>query len=149
VGMKFLFFLIFILSSNAHATKAADKFLGSCQYYRSLASEMRCPQNPYLIQFGEHYCRKFDRYRVEFTPAGRKIIRRIKRCLQTSLEKVSGLTCSNVKTVAIASHSECYRRAEFCKMSFEDKLRLEWIVKAAIFDFEYRQEMFKILSSCD
>ncbi len=141
--------IIAILALITISLSIEAKNLGSCEYYRSLAHELKCPDNDYLIQFGERYCQRFDRYRQYFTPIGQRMLKRIKLCLQTSLYNSENLTCENVKAIALDSHIECYKDANFCEMPLIDKNRLGLIVAEALFDPDYRSTILVILNSCN
>jgi len=124
------------------------RFLGSCDYYDSLSSELGCSSSGYLQSFGAHYCRRFDQEAARFSERGREALDAIRLCLQQSLENVSKLTCGNVLAVAAESHGPCYRQGHFCEMNIWDKVALMGIVFPALLDPTLNRAIRKIESDC-
>jgi hypothetical protein len=105
-GSRYLFgaLCIIFLALPAYAD------LGACEFYPKLAHTLECSSENYLSSFAEHYCRKFDKNISAFSPQGQKTLSEIKLCLQMALVDQVGLTCDNVRSIALQSHIDCYRQ---------------------------------------
>lgn len=140
--------LLMATPGSALAKSQASAFLGLCDYYPALQAEMSCEPDSYLIQFGEHYCRQFDKVREAFSADGLAAVEEIKVCLQTAIESTPDVTCDNVKQISVDSHIQCYEQARFCEMSASDKSVLAKVVLPSITDPTLFRAIRKILRSC-
>jgi hypothetical protein len=132
---------------HAEASRASSK-LGTCEYYDSLSSELNCHDDGYLLKFGAHYCRAFEKNIERFSASGNQVLSVIRNCLQEELEKAPDLTCENVKSVAAQSHVPCYREAKFCDMNLWDQFVLMEIVAPALMDPDLRAAVKRIEKEC-
>lgn len=135
--MKFWWMFLLFVPVFAEASPALSR-LGRCDYYVARERGMGCGPGGYLMAFGDRYCRRFDAASSRFSEEGRAIVGRIKVCLQWELERTAGLNCGNVKSIAFESHVGCYARAQFCRMSFVDKMILFGVVAPALADPDLR-----------
>jgi hypothetical protein len=94
-----------------------------CESYPRLQAELGCAPEGYLSATGYRVCREFVAIDGEFTPEGRAVMAKIRRCLAGFLENDrTEITCENVEAKAFASHVPCYVDAGFCRMPESDKL---------------------------
>lgn len=147
-ALTITFGLILGSAGVARAESGAASLLGLCDYYPALHTEMGCGPDSYLILFGEHYCRQFDRVREAFSAEGLAAVEEIKLCLQKAIETTPGVTCDNVKQVSVDSHIHCYESARFCAMSTSDKAVLAKVVLPSVTDRTLFRAIRKILRSC-
>lgn len=140
--------LIFAILQSAQVAQAIDQRESVCERYLALDNVIECNRTGYLIDFGYRYCQRFEKTEHRYSPFGRVVLQRLRSCLIDSLERTHGLTCQNVKSVALESHVGCYVENGFCGLSTKDKIRIVWTVKKEISKKSFRRTMRQILRAC-
>lgn len=119
----------------------------SCDFYSLKAHALSCASTNYLVRFGDHYCREFEKVEPFFTPGGRNVLNCIRPCLIQALNRPD-LTCSNLQAVAFASHVKCYSGCGFCDLPVSDKMMIGAVVWREFFNPEFRLVMDKVSEKC-
>ncbi|XP_021349070.1 uncharacterized protein LOC110447601 [Mizuhopecten yessoensis] len=114
-----------------------------CSWYRQcLEKRYPCEQtgSAYAITYAEKFCDLYAKNVHMFSTYGRQWIAASKKCLQVVLAPVLSpevnISCSDIKSMAFASHPKCYSNPSegfsFCSLSLRDKLEVFWTIKEAL-----------------
>lgn len=135
-----LFFTTLAISVVSTANTNCSQYIGTCDYYSCLESYNKCGDKGYYLNFGLHYCKKYVQSEAEYSDNGQTFLNNIRSCLQEKLEEQNILPdCSHIKEFAVNTHKQCYEENNYCKLSFFDKLRVQFIAKKEIFDKNFSQ----------
>jgi len=97
-----------------------------------MEKEHACGKNGYWKHFGGPYCRLFLDHENQFAPQSQIWLRDVRECLQATLvDKVDGLSCSQINSDARISHVGCYVETGFCELPWSQKLRIFWWLRKA------------------
>jgi hypothetical protein len=144
---------LFILTSGFYGaavakTSSSTSASDSCAFYWYKSLAMGCSLNDYLVGFGYKYCKQFEKTGPQFTQAGQKNLARIRKCLIHAVQGNEQVTCSNVKSIALESHVNCYLENGFCDMSKADKEKIIRVVGRELLDPAFAAIAFRIQSHC-
>lgn len=134
----FISILILLSGLGALASQCSD-LIGSCEYYQCLENQENCGEDSYYIEFGLHYCRKYQAKEYKYTEQGKEFLTNIRTCLQEELEREIVRAgelpkCSKVEKFAVETHKTCYRKYDFCGLPDDDRRHVKLAAKKEIFD---------------
>jgi len=120
---------------------------GACEYYRCREEQAQCGEGGYLLNFAERYCNRFRLLTEPNVSAeGRAWMRRVRRCLVTSLDAVErGNDCQSIEESGLGTHPSCYVDTGFCELPVSDWLSVINTIEPGDLDFE---EMFVTGNAC-
>lgn len=97
---------------------------GACVYYTCREATANCGEDGYLMRFAHAYCMRYRQVaEPNFSPAGQRWLRDVRRCLVESLDaNAPGDDCDTLETEGFASHPGCYLSTGFCDLPFRDWL---------------------------
>lgn len=135
-----------------HASDCAS-LLGTCEYYQCIEKQENCGKDSYYLEFGAHYCRKYQAQEHKYTERGKEFLHATRLCLQDELEReyirAGELPkCSKIKKFASETHKYCYTENKFCNLSVSDQLHIKFAAKKEIFDFQLLKFAFWLEKSC-
>jgi len=153
MGQGFIVFIIGIFGALSLQASQCTSLLGTCEYYQCLEKQEGCGKDGYYIEFGAHYCRKYQVEDYKYSERGKDFLNNIRVCLQDELEieitRAGELPeCSKVKKFAVATHKTCYRENHFCDLSDSDQRHVKFAAKSEIFDLQMLKFAFWLEKSC-
>jgi hypothetical protein len=123
--------------------------IDSCDYYQDLDDKLQCGDKSYIADFAQPYCNVYLKNKDLFSPQAKIILRKIRQCLQNSLAKnETVLNCSTIATYGFESHTPCYIKNDFCKLSTIDKTLVYWMAKKEIVNPQVWKMMVQIQYQC-
>lgn len=153
MGRGLVIFMIGILGVlSLHASDCAS-LLGTCEYYQCLEKQENCGEDGYYIEFGAHYCRKYQAEESKYTEHGQDFLNNIRVCLQDELEREFQRAsefpkCDDIKKFAVETHKHCYREHHFCDLPNSDQRHVKLAAKKEIFDFQMLKFALWLEKSC-
>jgi hypothetical protein len=124
-----------------------------CSFYRRcLESSVDCGEDGYPLRFGERLCNMFLRTDDEFSPAGRRWLRAIRRCLQDELVFAvdAPLECNALEDRAYDAHSRCYTdpHHSICDLSLGDRFRLTELLGKELLNARAFEQIQAVVAAC-
>ncbi len=153
MGRGLVIFIIGIFGVlSLHASNCAMA-VGTCEYYQCLEKQENCGTDGYYIQFGSHYCHKYQVEEYKYTERGKEFLNKIRVCLQDELEREYTRAgelpkCSKIKKFAVETHKHCYTENKFCNLPDSDQRHIKFAAKKEIFDFQLLKFAFWLQKSC-
>ncbi|MCM2353025.1 MAG: hypothetical protein NDI63_05355 [Pseudobdellovibrio sp.] len=153
MGQAFFVFLIGVFSAlTVQASDCAD-LVGTCYYYKCIERSEACGKKGYYLEFGEHYCEKYQADQDNYTARGQEFLNHIRSCLQDELERENIRlghlpVCDKVKKFAVDTHKTCYQEYDFCSLPDADKRRIKLTAKKELFDWQMLKFAFWLEKSC-
>lgn len=153
MGRGLVIFIIGILGVLSLHASDCDMAVGTCEYYQCLEKQENCGQDGYYIEFGLHYCRKYQAEDYKYTERGKEFLDNIRTCLQGELEReiirAGELPkCSKIKKFAIETHKSCYSENHYCNLPNSDQRHIKLAAKKEIFDFQLLKFALWLEKSC-
>lgn len=139
--------------SRLPASDCAE-LLGTCEYYQCMEKKEKCGKDGYFVEFGLHYCGKYQKEEYKYTERGKQFLKNVRLCLQDELEREfvrAGKLpkCSKIKKFAIETHKRCYTENKFCELSEADQRHVKLAAKKEILDYQFLKFALWIEKSCD
>lgn len=97
----------------------------SCEFYSCKHDELSCTRDNYTIEFDYKMCQKFLTLQDSATPTLAKWMPKVRLCLQKKLELFNFNDCSDLTSKAYKTHAQCYVKAGYCNLPFEDQ---NWVL---------------------
>jgi hypothetical protein len=119
-----------------------------CETYLRKNHQLSCDQKNYLTQYGYRYCQEFQKQQFRFSSYGQRVLTGIRACLVRFVSETEGLTCQNIKELSMRSHVRCYLSAGYCGLSWVDKMRLLYVIRAEVRDPQTYHTYQLIRQSC-
>ena len=122
--MDVLIILALTLSSAlAGAQEECVPKAHSCDYYACAENQNPCGSSGYILNFGARNCPKYLTAERELSKALRKMMPKVRLCLQEELEAIVSDTphdknfCSAIEIAAFQSHVPCYLESGYCDLT--------------------------------
>lgn len=101
----------------------------SCIFYIKFEEKRLCSLQKinYLLDYGFSYCGLFQTLKHRWSNNLKKWVEDTTLCLQQKLldyDNDENFSCKDLEKVAFDSHSDCYKKTHFCKLSFRDKSKI-------------------------
>lgn len=143
--MKAIALLFCLLATPSLADEAAV-----CNGYLRIQDRLHCPADGYLLNTGYRFCRDYVAADSQFSPAGRRAMALIRRCLTSSLEaRGASLTCDTVEDVAFDTHVGCYVSSGFCELPLADKAIVFKVAARIFWSGKAWKQLPKIEAACE
>lgn len=135
---------------NAETFLKTQDFKKSCLSYELIDQQLQCGSESYLQQFAIPYCQKYLDKHETFSSEAQGILARIRSCLQTEMVGFynHGLNCENIESFGVESHEGCYLNSGFCEMNEMDRLKVMWIAKTEVLNFNVMTMFSNVLFKC-
>lgn len=103
--------------------------------------------------FGDHFCKRFQKTRLEMTPAGQEWLTKTMLCLQQKLVPFANgqqsATCPSLRSRAFETHSDCYIDSGVCFLDRSDWQKIFGTVDLkTIFDKASIKETLETVKGC-
>lgn len=129
----------------------------SCDFYQELETMNECGETGYVKHFAEKYCLVYLHAREDYNDI--KWNNGVRVCLQramlTKIRSSPAASCARIQDWGFGSHLNCYMRpipnsptVSYCRIPLEDKLRIGWAAKGAIFEQAVRDQFYQMVSTC-
>ena len=153
-GYKLLISTFILFSALGASASQCSDLIGTCEYYQCLEEQEKCGEDSYYIEFGLHYCRKYQAKEYKYTSQGKEFLSNIRTCLQEELEReiirAGELPkCSKIEKFAVATHKTCYKQYDFCSLPEDDRRHVKLAAKKEIFDVQMLKFAFWLEKYCD
>ncbi len=140
----------FILGIENSKASVCQKYLGTCDYYLCQESEHHCGNEGYFVGYGHHFCSKFFiELEDSLSSSGKLWVNKVAQCLQKKMEKQNkASSCDTISANAYSVHSECYVEADYCHLTFEDKVKILKLLKPELIKFKTQKEGLQVFYGC-
>ena len=144
---KFATIFVFLSASLAMA-QDCEQYLGSCDFYQCMNSNLGCRPNNYLVKFGFNRCNKFSETQSTYSTIGQDFMNQVRECLQVELLQNKKLNCTNVRKNALDSHVICYQKAGYCELPYRDRVKIGMTVLSDLLQADFIIVANKINFNC-
>lgn len=153
MGQAFFVFLASLFTAFAVQASDCSDLIGTCDYYQCIERSQSCGKKGYYIEFGQHYCEKYQADQINYTKRGQEFLNDIRTCLQDELERENIRTghlptCGHIKKFAVETHKTCYEQYGFCSLPDLDQRRIKLTAKKELFDWQMLKFAFWLEKSC-